>query len=1109
MIALTRICGFLAVTAFPLLTLPADPPVSARLLRFPATNGKVVVFSYANDLYQVPIEGGLARRLTSHPGHESFPRFSPDGQSLAFTAQYDGNTEVYWMPAQGGEPHRLTYTATLARDDLSDRLGPNNIVLTWKNKSPAIVFRSRMQTGDSFNGQLYTVTVQGQLPEPLPVIRGGFCSFNADDSKMAYNRIFREFRTWKRYRGGMADDIWIYDFATEELVNITDHPASDLFPMWYGDQIYFSSDRTGRFNLHVYDIKKKSTRQLTNFTEYDVKFPSLGGGQIAFENGGEIYLFDLQTEKMAKIPVYFAEDFSSSRSTIVTVDKLLQSVSAAPDGRRTVVVARGEVFTVPAKYGEPRNLTRSSGVHERDAVWSPDGRWIAYLSDHSGENELWVQDQEGSSPPRRITHNADAYYYAPVWSPDSRKLLWSDNLLRLRYVDIDNGEVVEVAKGARDEFESYAWSPDSQWIAYARPNDAGFLQIRLYSVQTRTTTDATDGWYQSFSPSFSRDGKYLVFLSNRDFQPTFGFTDFTFSYVDQTRPYLLALAADTPSPLAPKSDEVVVEKKQAEPAPPKAGDNQQTGSEKENKPLAVQVELTGLADRLIALPIAPAAYERAVALENKLYYLRYFGQSGDWFRGDSEKKRTLCLFDFDKRKETILGPAETFEISHDNQKMLVKVGDAYSLIDLPVESLKTEEHLDFSRLKMTLDRSAEWAQIFHESWRQMRDFFYAPNLHGVNWARERERYAALLPFVRSRHDLTYLIGEMIGELNAGHAYVGGGERPERPIFKTGLLGAQLKKDPASGYFRIEKILSGDNSQPSLRSPLTEVGVQVSQGEYLIAIDGQDLSGIANPYALLVDLAGRQVRLSVNTRPTAQGARQLTVIPIEDEAGLYYYNWVQGNIEKVRQATNGEVGYIHIPDMGEDGLNWFARLYYPQIRKKALIVDVRENGGGFVSPLIIERLRREAIFFDYGRNRTVYPTDPAVIYGPMVCLINEWSASDGDIFPYRFRASKLGKLIGKRTWGGVVGIRNSLPFVDGGYLYKPEFTASQTIDGQPWPIEGVGVEPDIEVDNHPGREFRGEDAQLQRAIEEILREMQANPKVIPPLPPWPERSGVLR
>ena len=532
-------------------------PNTSRLLRFPTTNGSQIVFCYAGELYTVGKDGGTARRLTSGPGYSSFPHFSADGTQFAFTSQYDGNTEVYVMPAEGGEPKRLTTTATLGRDDVSDRMGPNNIVLAWANTKPLVVFRSRMQSFNSFNGDLFTVGMNAELPQHLPVPRGGFLSFSPDDSKMAYNRIFREFRTWKHYRGGMADDIWIFDFKTGAIENLTNNEAQDICPMWAADNhIYFLSDRDGRMNLFSVDLTSKETKQLTHFTDFDIKFPSLGKDAIVFENAGYIWRYDLGSGKSAPVPIEIKEDLASGRSGMVDASKHLESVNPAPDGERVIAVARGDLFSVPAKDGTPRDLSRTSNAHERDAVWSPDGKWIAYNSDITGENELYVRAQDGKGEPTQLTNSADTYYYAVAWSPDSKKLLWSDRLQRLRYVDVASKTVTQVDQDKFGEIESYDWSPDSQWITWGRPEENGLSKVYLYSLNEKKPIAVTDDWYSSSRSVFSDDGKFLLLSSARDFKPTFADNEFQNIYRNMERIYLVALAKDTENPLAPRSDEV-------------------------------------------------------------------------------------------------------------------------------------------------------------------------------------------------------------------------------------------------------------------------------------------------------------------------------------------------------------------------------------------------------------------------------------------------------------------------------------------------------------------------------------------------------------------------
>jgi tricorn protease len=1080
--------------------LAAPASEEARLLRFPAVHGGTIVFTQAGDLHAVPASGGAARRLTSHPGYECFPRFSPDGKWLAFTGQYDGNTEVYLMPAEGGDPRRLTVTATLGRDDVSDRMGPNNIVMGWTPDSKRVVFRSRMREANDFIGQLYMVGLDGGLPEQLPFSRGGFCSYSPDGSRLAYNRVFREFRTWKRYRGGMADDIWVHDFKIGAVENITSDPASDLFPMWKGDRIYFLSDRDAaqRMNLYVYDLGSRQTRRLTDFADFDVKFPSLGDDAIVFENGGWLYRFDLASEKAVRVPVTLPNDRPWARGGIVPVDGDRTNYEIAPDGKRALVGARGEVFTVPAKHGPTRNLTRTSAVHERNSKWSPDGKWIAFVSDATGEDEIYIVPQDGSAPPAKLTDEKGPYLYQPYWSPDSTRLLWADKDLHLKMLEVGSKAVKTVATATAGEFSDYAWSPDSKWIAYTRSEEKAMQKVYLYGLEGEKTLEVTDGWTSSYGAAFASDGKYLFFVSDRDFNPIYGDTEWNHVYKDMARIYLVTLGRAVDSPLKPKSDEVEI--KADEPAgkgekgkgkPAEAGDKEEAP-----KAVTVTVDAEGLQGRIVALPVKAAYYRNLASAGDNLYYIRstHAGESSE-----------LVLFDLAERKETVLAEgADGYELSADGKKMLVgREGDLH-LVDAPSAPVELKEPLDLSGLKMRLDRPMEWRHIFEESWRQMREFFYAPNMHGVDWAGVRAKYEPLAAAAAHRADLTYVIGEMIGELNAGHAYTGGGDLPKAPRVRTGLLGAELSKDPATGYFKIVRILPGQNWDPARRSPLTEVGVDVKAGEYILAVDGRPAAPMANLYDALIDTVDRQVKLTVNSKPVPEGARDVVVVPTGDEQQLYYHAWVQGNIAKVDKATGGKVGYLHIPDMSEQGLNEFVKLYYPQLRKQGLIVDVRGNGGGNVSPQVLERLKRAADMIEMSRDTAPRPDPGAVFMGPMVCLLNEFSASDGDIFPFRFKKNGLGKLIGKRSWGGVVGIRGSLPILDGGYLFRPEF-APYGLDGKDWIIEGHGVDPDIVVENDPSREFRGIDDQLDKAVEVILGELKTKEREVPPIPPYPVRN----
>jgi tricorn protease len=1062
----------------------------ARLLRFPAIHGDSIVFTYAGNLYTVPAVGGVARRLTNHEGFEMFARFSPDGKQLAFTGQYDGNTEVYLMPAEGGTPKRLTFTATLGRDDVSDRMGPNNIVIGWTPDGKNVLFRSRKDSFNDFIGQLFTVSVDGSLPEQLPLPRGGFGSYSPDGSKLVYNRIFREFRTWKRYRGGLTDEIWTYDFATKKTEQLTDNPASDIIPMWAGDKIYFLSDRDDnkRFNIWRLDPKTKEAKQITKFSEYDCKFPSLGDKAIVFENGGYIYKMSLDTEQAEKIPVRILEDSAGARTTLTNVSKNVGSFGASPDGKRALFTARGDVFTVPANNGITRNLTNTPGAHDRNAEWSPDGKSIAYISDANGEDEIYTVPQDGSDKPTQLTTGSDTYKYELKWSPDSKKIAWTDRRQRLQYLDVATKKVTLVNHALAFEIRDFAWSPDSKWITFTRPEEEFMTKVFVYSLEQDKSTAITDPWFAAGGPRFSSDGKYLFFVSARDFSPTYGNTEFNHVYLDMQKLYFVTLAKATENPFKPKQDEVggstPTPKAEAKGAEPKKAEPK--------TPSAMEVDLDGIKDRVLAVPGPAANYFGVETAGGLVYYMRATrGQLPGFF-----------AYDLGSQKEMPLGNVSGFDISSDGKKMIVLRGGNYGIIDLPRAPFEFKA-IDLSGLEVRLDKQAEWNQIFNECWRQMRDFFYDPGLHGVDWVGVRKKYAALVPYVRHRYDLTYIIGEMIGELNCGHTYVGGGDAPSVPRIPMGLLGAKLSRDPQSKFFKIDKILPGENWSPGLRSPLTEVGVDVKEGDYIVKVDGKPTNEVNNIYELLINTAGKQVTLSTNKEPKLDGAKTSVVVPTNDESELYYHEWVEGNIKKVSDATAGRVGYLHVPDMQQKGLNEFVKHYYPQVRKKGLIIDVRGNGGGNVSPMLIERLRREAAMIGVARNAAPTVDPGGTLMGPMVCLMSEFSASDGDLFPYRFRHYKLGPLIGKRSWGGVVGIRGTLPLLDGGVLNKPEFSRVD-VAGKEWIIEGHGVDPDIVVDNDPALEFAGTDQQLNKGIQVMLEKLKTEEKNIPAIPPYPKR-----
>jgi tricorn protease len=1074
-------------------------PASAaegRLLRFPNVSRDRVTFVYANDIWVAPRAGGVASKITSHEGQEWFPRFSPDGQWIAFTGDYDGNREVYVVPAAGGEPTRLTYSPDIGAS-VAERMGPDNAVLGW-TPDGRIIFRSRRDQWNAFMGRPWAVSPAGGLPEPLPMPYGGLTSFSPNGSKVAYNPTWREFRTWKRYRGGMAQDIWIFDLASHEAERITDWEGIDDFPMWHGDTIYYLSDQGGRANLYAYDTRAKRAQRLTDVADFDIKWPSLGPDAIAYEHGGRIHTYDLATGSVSEIRIEVPSDKILVRPHFVPLGKSIDEFSLSPDGKRALFVARGEAITVPAKDGEPRNLTQTSGARERWAAWSPDGKRVAYVSDASGEEEIYVRSQDGKGEATRITTDGSRARFALVWSPDSKKILVADKSLRLYWVDVDARRTTLIDTAATWEIRDYAWSPDSRWVAYAKPSEGLFYSIYLYNIGTRDITKVTTDFTQDYSPTFDPDGKYLFFLSDRDWNATPAGYESNFVYSRRSRPYAVTLRADLHSPFEPKSDEAGKggdgEKEEGGSGGEK-GDGK--GAKKEKKVEPTKIDLAGIGGRVVGFPVDPGEYAGLRAVSGKVLWL---SSAPGTLTGDPPGKTSLRIYDLEEREEKeVLKPVDAYDVAADGKKIIVQSDDKYYILDAKPEQ-KAEKALKVSGLEMLLDPRAEWRQILDEAWRLERDYFYAPNMHGVDWAGLHGRYAALLPYVAHRVDLTYLLGEMLGELGVGHSYVGGGEGPEPERVKIGLLGADLEADRASGRYRITRIFEGQNWDDHRRSPLTEPGLNVKVGDYILSIDGKPLAAPTDPGSLLWNRAGKQTTLVVNGRPTEAGSREIVVVPIDFDSGLRYWNSVEANRRYVEKATGGRVGYIHIPNMGGDGLNEFAKTYYPQVRKEGLVIDVRWNGGGFVSEMIIERLRRVLGSMAASRNGADFTYPDAVHIGPKVCLLNQWSASDGDYFPYHFRGYKLGPIVGKRSWGGVVGIRGGPNLVDGGFVTIPEFGA-YGLDGK-WIIENHGVDPDIEVENLPKDVIAGKDAQLDRAIALIMDELAKKSYTLPKRPADP-------
>jgi tricorn protease len=1111
----------------------AQEPQEGRLLRFPDIYKDKIAFMYGGDLWLASSAGGTARRITSHPGRELFPKFSPDGKWLAFTGQYDGNFNVYVMPSDGGQPKQLTFYQGEAQP-LSDRMGILNQVIGWTPDGKSVIFLSRRDASNGWTKRPYTVSVEGGLAQPMFMDEGGLLSFSADGTKIAYNRIFRNFRQWKRYTGGMAQDITIYDTKNNVVDAVIPHTDyTDTFPMWRGTTIYFTSDRGAehRLNLYSYDTGSKQVEQLTKFDGFDVMWPSLGPDAIIFENGGYLYTFDLQTRQPKKLTIHVNGERDQVMKHWVNASRNITDFDISPDGKRAVIAARGEVFTVPAKDGSIRNLTRSPGVREQKVAWSPNGQWVAYISDRTGEDEIYIAPQDGLGAEQQITSGHKGFMFQPAWSPDSSKIAWADKDLKIWYVDIKEKNPVEVDHGKFAEIQNYSWSPDSKWLAYDKNLDTGYSVVYLYELADHKITAVTSALHNSFAAVFDPDKRYLYFLSDRDYNEVLGNIDFEFANPKTTRVYLATLTADEPSPFPALSDEVNVKseeppaftpapaagnKKNAKPVPNKkeekpASNDKAAQTETKEPPKEFKIDLDGIQNRIVALAVPPAVIRGLDASKDAIYYstVAIQGLSGP-IAGENP---AIHAYDLKERKDkALLEGTEHFALSRDGSKLAYRV-DGEGPIGIIDAKAGDAPHkvgdgaLNLGGLRVEVDPSQEWKEIFNEVWRQERDYFFEASMNGVDWQKTKDQYAQLLPYVADRYSLTYVMGEMISELSNSHTYVGGGEMPDLHPVNVGLLGAEYEAD-ANGVYRFKKIFSGENWDAHTRSPLTEPGVNVKEGDYLIAINGRALRAPQTPDELLTNTANEVVTLSVNSKPVAEGARKVVVKPIGDEFSLRELNMIETNRKKVDAASGGRIGYVYLPNMGDEGLNEFVKQYFPQMRKEGIIFDVRYNGGGFVDQLIFERLRRVLVAMNPARNFESGTTPPNVFYGYMACVTNHYAASDGDFFSYFFKQYKLGPLIGERTWGGVRGIRGQMPLMDGGYITRPEFSLS-SLDSK-WLIENRGVQPDVVVDNPPDLVLKGQDPQLEKAVEMLMEQIKANPKKLPgrpaDLPTYPDGPG---
>ncbi len=1075
----------------------------SHLMRYADIHRDWIVFTYEDDLWLVPATGGSARRITNHPGRELAAKFSPDGRYIAFTGQYDGDTDIYVMDARGGVPRRLTFHPA------------GDLMLGWYPDGQGILFRSR-RTHPNGALEVFRIPVAGGMAERLPIDRGGLAALSPDATQLAYNRIARESRTWKRYQGGMAQDIWLADFSTGSIEKITDWEGSDNFPMWQDQYIYFTSDRAdGTLNIFRHDTAGGQVQRMTPYTGYDVKYPSIGPGAIVFQNGETLHVLDLASGAIDDIQVTMPSDRVHLRPELVAVSPRSGSFGLSPAGERVLLEARGEIINLPAEKGRPINLTDDSASREKSAAWSPDGRWIAFVSDRGGEEELYLVDQKGRQEWRQLTQlgqEGGGFLLPPVWSPDSRYILFGDKFMRLNLVDVDSGALKVIDQGEFDDawerwgILDYVWSPDSRWVAYTKNGANMNESIYLYELKSGQVTQVTDAMTTDWSPSFDPEGRYLWFLSNRTFAPIMGRQDQNHIFLNLARPYLVLLREGERSPFLAEDSEVAVADDGDD-----DNDKDDEDADKEDDEVETHIDLDGIARRvLVAEGVEAGNYFRLTATADGFLMLRRNEPDFSKYQNvDDGTGGELDLLGYaleDEELTTLMAGIANYHLSADGKKLIYRAGSRYGVVDSGSEAEVGDETVDLDEAKILVDRQAEFEQIFAEAWRVQRDWFYDPGMHGVDWDKIYEKYVVFVPDCGVRGDLNYLIGEMIAELNIGHTYIVGGDYEEGGArVNTGLLGCDFAVTGDADRYRIARIVPGVTWDPRYRSPLAEPGVPVQEGDYLIAIDGQPVQVGDNVFALLVNRAGEMVELTVNDRPSADDAKSFRVETLSSERALRYRAWVDANLARVQELSGGRIGYIHLPNMSYAGLVEFGRSFYPQALSEAIIVDERHNGGGFVGDMIIDRLERRLWALTVPREGGIARDPERVLHGPFAVLINEDTGSNGEYFATAIQLKGLAPIIGMRTWGGAVGIEPHQNLVDGAVTTPPQF-GLYGMDGD-WLIEGRGVEPDIEVQNLPASVVAGEDTQLDFAVEYLLDRLEREGEqwIIPGVPDFPDKS----
>ncbi len=1053
----------------------------ARLLRFPDINGDLVTFVYAGDIWTANTNGGDAKRLTSHLGLEIFPKISPNGEWIAFSGEYSGNRQIYVIPSKGGTPKQLTYYNDVGA--MPPRGGFDNLVLDWTSDSKNILIRSNRSPFGERNGKYYLVNIDGGYEKELPIIDGGIGVLSPDDKKLCFTPVSREFRSWKRYKGGRASDLWIFDLENTTAEKITDFVGTDQIPTWFGDNIFYASDQDLTLNIYSYNVSTKETKQLTEFTDFDVMWPSGSNGQLVFEKGGFLYKMDLESGETTKISINIHFDNPNTLAYFKEVKKDINTYNISPTGKRALFDARGDIFTVPAKDGITENLTQTQGIRERAPVWSPDGKNIAYISDATGEYEFYLLENKKNAIPKQLTFNSSAWKYEAVWSPNSKYLLYSDRTMQLKLINVELGTETVIDNATMSEIEDYSFAPNSEWLTYSNQSENDNSAIWVYNIADNKKSQVTNDNFSDTEPVFSNDGNYIFFLSDRDFNLVFSSFEFNYLYNKSTRIYSIALNNKVPKLVEEKNDvETIDEEAKAEETSKKSKEKDKSDTSN----AIITIDLDGINNRIMSIPVPSGDYWNLSAIKGGIAYCTEEGVSQYKFEDEESKQ--------------ILKDVMNYTISANGEMIMYYSRPNYGIAKLAPSIDASSGTINLDDMIMKIDPKKEWNQIYTDGWRIFRDYFYVDNMHGVDWKGVKTKYEPLLPFVSHRADLDYIFHEIISESNTGHSYVNYGDFAKPKRMETGLLGAKLEADVAANRYKIVKIYQGENWNKSRRSPLTEQGINVKEGDYLISINGNDLTLADNPYLYLENTVGKLTEIEVNSSASKDGAKSYLIKPIKSELELFYFDWVQSRRKMVDELSDGKIGYIHVPNTAFEGNRELFRGMNSFNNKEALIIDDRYNGGGFIPAHMANLLDRKTLSY-WHKNGLQPGKSPDIAHnGPKAMLINGYSSSGGDAFPYYFKKKGLGKLIGTRTWGGLVGISGNAGLVDGGYIAVPRFGVFD--ENSEWIVEGVGVYPDIEVVDAPDKIAKGIDPSIEEAVKVLLEELEKNPvkKIVPPANP---------